>query len=184
MRSTSLLAALAVVTASALPARAAEVVAAAPPPLSFDVAADYLGSAGADGGALSLGLRLQPYRHLAVSLDLGYGLLAASPGVDDRWWLIPSVAWVVPLGRLSLDLGAGVGVGTVSGYGSWSAYVAGPFDPVWHTTAPAARLHALLELPLTRRVALFARAEVAALLPDVAGTLWGGTWLGVQVGLL
>jgi hypothetical protein len=152
--------------------------------LGIELGADVLQGQTDTGGALALGLRWMPLHGLAANLDLGYGILEAAPGVDDRWWAIPGVAWVAPIGALTLDLGGGFGVGTVSGYDSWNAYVARPFDPVWHTTAPAASLHVQVDMPLGRRVGVFARTEIAALLPDVEGTVWGGLWLGVRVGVL
>lgn len=154
------------------------------PLLSLAAGADLLGASGAEGGAVALSLRYQPVRHFAANLDLGYGLLAAGPGLDDRWWLMPGAAAVFDLGPSTLDLGGGAGVGTVSGYASWPAYLAAPFGPIWHTSAPAVGLHVALAAPVTRGLALFARADIAALLPDVTGTLWGGLWLGLQFRLL
>jgi hypothetical protein len=153
---------------------------------AFFAGATYLESAGTSGGALSAGVRLSLGSHLAASADLGYGLLGAPVGIDDRWWLIPSIAWVVPLGGASLDLGAGLGVGTVSGYASWSDYLAAPFTPVWHTTSPATRLHLGVAVPFTRKVDLFARMEAASLLASGTAAkddVWGGFWVGFQTWL-
>ena len=152
------------------------------------VGADYLAASGANGAALSAGLRAGVSKYFAASLDLGYGLLGASPGIEDRWWLIPSVALVVPAGRVSFDFGAGVGVGTVSGYSSWSDYVARPFGPDWHFTVPAVRVHAIVALPLSPELALFARVEGASLLGVSeyynADAFWFGLSLGLAVRLL
>src|SRR5688572_16336754 len=69
----------------------------------------YLGSRDAHGAAFSTGLRYSPCRALALSLDVGYGSLVASDGVQDRWWVIPSLALVLPAGRVRVDVGAGAG---------------------------------------------------------------------------
>lgn len=162
-------------------------------------AAGYLGSPGASGAELSSGLRFGFARHLAVSLDLGYGLLKTSPGIQDRWWVIPAVALVIPAGRLQFDLGLGLGVGASSGYTSWSAYAAAPFTPIWaYQLIPTLRVHAVASMELTHRVDVFARVDVASLLlggnslgsrvgtpnPGVQDTTWGTLSIGVQFRLL
>src|SRR5580700_4978257 len=58
--------------------------------LGLFVGLGNLGSPGAYGGAALAGLRWQPLRHFAASLDLGYGLMSTSPGVQDRWWVVPT----------------------------------------------------------------------------------------------
>ena len=155
--------------------------------LGLFVGADYLTSLNANGGALSAGLRLGVFRHFAASLDIGYGLLTAFHSIDDRWWAIPSVAFVLPVGPGTLDLGGGVGFGTVSGYVSSSEYFARPFTPTWHITAAAVRAHAVFAFPITSRFDLFGRAEVATLLSGTppAGTdaFWVGLSFGFQVRL-
>jgi hypothetical protein len=148
-----------------------------------------LGSPGAVGGAFLTGLRLGVGRHFAASLDLGYGLLTAAPTIQDRWWVIPSAALVIPAGSLRLDLGSGAGVGTSSGYVSWSDYDARPFTPVWHYTVPAVRAHATLAMQAARDLEVFARVDVASLLSvgSPAGamdTTWVALWLGVEPRLL
>jgi hypothetical protein len=153
--------------------------------LGLLAAAGYLGSPGAEGGAFLTGLRLGVDRHFAASLDLGYGLLRAPPSTQDRWWVIPAASLVIPAGKVRFDLGAGAGVGTSSGYVSWSDYAAKPFTPVWHYTVPAARAHLLAAIDLTPGLEVFARADVASLLavPSQAGatdTTWFALWLGVQ----
>jgi hypothetical protein len=118
--------------------------------------------------------------------------MSTSPGVQDRWWVIPAAALVIPAGRLRFDLGAGVGVGTSSGYGSWSDYVAGPFSPVWHYTVPVFREHVTAATDLTRNLDGFVRVDVASLLligssgPYGGGmdTTWVALWLGVDFRLL
>jgi len=147
-----------------------------PQRLGLSVGLGYLGSAGMNGGALSLGLRYAPIRLVALSFDLGYGVLAAPPGVQDRWWLMPAVALVLPLGPVRLDVGAGLGLGASSGYRSWAAYVAGPFDPVWaFQLVPAARGHVSAALPLSRCCDGFARAELG-------GLILSGSSIGSRVG--
>ncbi len=148
-----------------------------------------LGSPGTVGGAFLTGLRLGVGKHFAASLDLGYGLLTAPPTVQDRWWVIPSAALVIPAGSLRFDLGAGAGVGTSSGYVSWSDYDARPFTPVWHYTVPAVRAHATVATQVARDLEVFARVDVASLLSvdSPAGamdTTWVALWLGVEPRLL
>jgi hypothetical protein len=159
----------------------------APARLDLYTGATYLQSAAAAGAAAAVGLRWLPIAHLAVSADLGYGLQGGPDAYEDRWWAIPSLALVIPLGTASLDLGAGVGVGTVSGYASWPQYFASPFGPVWHVTTAAARGHATFALPISRSLALFARVEVASLLVSPSNgddIVWGGLWIGVQIPLI
>jgi hypothetical protein len=156
-------------------------------PLGVWVGGDFLLDANAGGASLVAGLRYQPFAHFSVSFDVGYGLLAGPPGVEDRWWAIPSVAFVNRLGPTTFDCGAGFGVGTVSAYSSLSSYVAQPFDPTSHTTAPALRLHAMVIVPRTPGLDLFARLEVATLLASGSSwsdALWAGVSLGVQFHLL
>jgi hypothetical protein len=158
-----------------------------------------LGSPGGGGAVFTLGLRYAPWRHAALALDLGYGVLAAGPTVQDRWWILPTVAAVVPVGPLRLELGAGLGLGAASGYLSAGAYADAPFTPVWaFQLVPAARAHATLWAPLGRRADLFFRIEAGGLLldgnaigsragnpnPTFADVTWGGLTVGVALRLL
>ena len=157
--------------------------------LGLFAGAGYLGSPGAEGGAFLAGLRLGVDRHFAASLDLGYGLLSAAPTTQDRWWLIPAASLVIPVGKVRFDVGAGAGVGTSSGYVSWSDYAARPFTPVWHYTVPAVRGHVTAAMELTPSLEVFARADVASLLTvasqaQATDTTWFALWLGVQPRLL
>ena len=145
----------------------------------------YLASPGTSGGAFWMGGRLGLGAHFAAGFDVGYGLLNAYPAVQDRWWVMPSAALVIPTGRLRWDIGGGFGVGTSSGYDSWSAYRAAPFGPVWHYTVPAARVHITAAFDLTHSWNVFARADAGTVFIGSAhdgaiDTTWGGLWLGVE----
>jgi hypothetical protein len=151
--------------------------------------AGLLGSPGTAGGAFCMGLRLGLPPHVAASFDLGYGLTTAPPTIQDRWWVMPSVALALPAGPVRVDLGVGFGVGTSSGYVTWPAYAAKPFDPIWHFTVPAARAHAIVFWPLSPRVELFARLDVASLFirgpqPGLGDSTWAALLLGFQSRLL
>jgi hypothetical protein len=188
---------LLIATAAARSARAADrppdVDAPAPPTrpwnLGLFTGLGYLGSPGADGGAFLGGLRLGLGRHFAASFDVGYGLESAPSTMQDRWWAIPAAALVIPVGAVRVDLGAGAGVGTSSGYVSWSDYAARPFTPIWHYTVPAVRAHVGAAMTLTPGLDVFARADLATLLSvgSPAGTMdttWFALWVGVQPRLL
>jgi hypothetical protein len=163
-----------------------------PEKLGLFEGAGYLGSPGAHGATFAAGLRLALAEHIAASFDLGYGLLGAYAGMRDRWWVIPSLAFVTTAGRVRFDLGAGAGVGTSSGYGSWSDYAAAPFLPGWHYTVPAVRAHGIAAIQLSRDLDVFARADVASLLltgparptTGAMDTTWVALWLGFQHRLL
>jgi hypothetical protein len=161
----------------------------APRNLAFLIGAGSINSPGASGGALWMGLRLALGCHLAGSMDLGYGLLGTAPSAQDRWWLIPALAVVIPAGPLRVDLGLGAGVGTSSGYPSWSDYLHAPFAPTWHDTVPIVRAHASVAKEISPNLDLFARAEVASLLfasshDGTLDTLWLSLWVGLQIGIL
>jgi hypothetical protein len=161
----------------------------APHSLGVFAAAGALGSPGATGGAFLAGLRLGVGSHFTASLDLGYGLLTAPPTVQDRWWVIPSAALVLHAGSVRFDLGAGAGVGTSSGYVSWSDYDARPFTPIWHYTVPAVRGHAAAAIEIARGLDVFARADVASLLSagsqgGAMDTTWFALWIGLEPRLL
>jgi hypothetical protein len=172
---------------------------AAEPRLSVFADSGVLASPGGAGAALSAGLRYSPWRYVSFGFDLGYGLLDTKVSEQDRWWLVPTVAGVLPLGRVRLELGAGLGLGTASGYPSWSAFRAAPFAPAWaFQLAPLARGHAQVSLAISERVEVFGRLEVGGLLlegnrigfrdnnprPSLAETTWGQLALGAQFGVL
>jgi hypothetical protein len=165
----------------------------------------YLGSPGASGAATDLGVRWVLNRHVALSADYGYGMVGAagtvqdpSHNVEDRWWIMPAVAWIIPTRRVGFDLGAGLGLATASGYPSWASFRASPFGPTWaFQLAPAARLHAMASLPIGPGLELFARVDAGSLLlggnsvgirsgnptPGAMDTTWLGLSMGARYGL-
>jgi hypothetical protein len=135
------------------------------PRWSVFVGTGLLASSVGPGAAIEGGVRLSAARHLAISLDVGYGILG-SGAAQDRWWLMPSVAFTGTLGPLRVDLGAGVGLGICSGYSAWSKYWSAPFSPDWaDQLGPTARVHAGVALPLTAKVQLYGRLEATTLVP-------------------
>lgn len=157
--------------------------------LSLFTSAGYLGSSGASGAALGTGVRYAIGRHFALGLDLGYGLMATQTGMEDRWWFMPSMAVVMPARiaglRSTFDLGAGLGLGTASGYGSWSEYSAHPFTATWEfQLEPTVRAHAIASVAVTPTLDVFARAEAAALvLPHgSSASVTDSTWVMLSVG--
>jgi hypothetical protein len=164
--------------------------------LTVFTSAGYLSTSGGNGGALATGVRLALGDHFALGLDLGYGLLALQQGtMQDRWWIIPSMAVVLPahIGKvpLSFDIGAGLGLGTSSGYASWSTYSARPFSADWaFQLEPAVRAHAIAAVSVSRNVDLFLRADAAALIlpqgsaPTDADGMWMMFALGSRFRLL
>jgi hypothetical protein len=162
-------------------------------------ATSYLASGAGNGVAISTGLRLALGTHAALGADLGYGVLSAPSATQDRWWIIPTVAWVIPVERGRLDVGAGLGVGASSGYASFADYTGGPFSPAWaFQLVPAVRAHVMGATPLGRDVDLFVRVEAASLLlsgtgigfrhgnanPGFADTTWFDLGAGVQFRLM
>jgi hypothetical protein len=146
----------------------------------------YLASPGTNGSAFGVGLRAALGRHFAVSFDVGYGVLGAQSAVQDRWWLVPSIALVVPT-RVAqrpvvFDLGAGVGLGASSGYLSWSDYVAAPFTPVWaFQLFPTVRAHAIVAVAINRDLEVLVRADAASVLGTDRGAM-DTTWLMLSLG--
>ncbi|HVY46786.1 MAG TPA: hypothetical protein VHB21_12955 [Minicystis sp.] len=165
----------------------------APPPrvrratVSVFASTGYLASPGANGGALDLGLRALVARHVALSADAGYGVLsvASAAAVQDRWWLVPAVGYVVPAGRARFELGGGVGLGASSGYASWTAYGKAPFTPVWaYQLMPTARLHGVASWSVAPRLDVFARVDAARLLRSGSDARWTDTsWALLSVGV-
>jgi hypothetical protein len=149
---------------------------------AWTLGAVEVASAGQNGGALAVGLVYRPIRFVQASVEFGYGLLDGARGPEDRWWVMPALAVVIPAGRMSFDLGGGVGSGTVSGYQTWPSYFAHPFEPCWHITEPAVRGHLGFSVPLTRLIDLWARADVGNIVATApaSDTAWHGLTIGVQ----
>jgi hypothetical protein len=179
--------------------------AAASPPPDPDAVADvrdgtklgmfaslgYLASPGGGGGgsAFMTGLRLAVGRHLALGLDLGWGLLATPAAIEDRWWVVPTMALVLPANiggrRATFDLGAGFGVGTSSGYSSFSEFAGKPFAPDWaFQVFPAGRMHTVASVAVARGLDVFVRADAGSLIlpPSSGRTIADSTWLLFSVG--
>jgi hypothetical protein len=137
----------------------------------------YLGVHDVNGAAFLVGSRLAVSRHVAFAFDFGWGAqkVVDSAAVQDRWWLMPSAAFVIPVGVARIDLGVGLGVATTSGYDSSSTFFAAPFAPKWaFQLNPAGRLQAAVMVPVTDRVDLYARTET--------GTLFGNGTVGIHEG--
>jgi hypothetical protein len=150
--------------------------------LAWTLGAAEIGSAGENGAAFTVGILFRPIRFLQTSVEFGYGLLDGARGPEDRWWVMPTLALVIPAGRMSFDLGGGVGSGTVSGYQTWPSYFAHPFDPCWHITEPAVRGHLGFSVPLTGSIDLWGRADVGTIVAPApaSDTQWHGLTIGVQ----
>jgi hypothetical protein len=169
-----------------------------PQRLGVSAATSYLASGAGNGIAISSGLRLGLGTHAAVGADLGYGVLAGSAGTQDRWWIMSTIAWVVPTNYARLDLGVGLGLGAASGYPSFGDYTRAPFSPVWaFQLVPAVRAHLMWATPLGPDFDVFARIDVAGLLfagqigfhhgdpnPATGDTTWLDVGAGVQFRLL
>lgn len=170
-----------------------------PQKLGVFLGVGYLGSVGASGSAANAGVRLSMGGHVALGFDLGWGLTAAANIVHDRWWLMPTVAFTIPVGRVRFDLGAGVGLGTSSGYSDVEEFAAAPFMPDWaFQLVPAVRGHALASMQLNSKFDVFARLDVGSLLlegntigfrdnnprPGVLDTFWLNLSVGVSFRLL
>ncbi len=131
------------------------------------VAVGYLSSFDGAGTALSGGVSFDLGRYVAAGFDLGYGVLGDSTDVQDRWWLMPTLALVLPLSHARLELGAGFGFGAASGYRDMGAFVQAPFDPEWaYQLVPMVRGHLGATIELSADVDGWARVEVASLTLD------------------
>lgn len=164
--------------------------------LGLFAGAGYLKSTDGHGAVLTTGVRLDVARHFAVGFDLGYGVFQTPRDFQDRWWLMPSIAFVQPVGRATLDLGGGIGLAASSGYDDGQDFLAAPFDPSWALQLiPAGRLHARIGYAFSPAVEIFTRLEVGALLleghelgfrsrnptPTLGQRVWGSLSLGVQL---
>lgn len=163
-----------------------------PARLSLFTSAGWLTTSGGNGGALATGVRYAIGRHFALGFNLGYGIMATdSPTakMEDRWWFIPSMAVVLParVGKypLAFDIGAGLGLGTSSGYTTASDYTAHPLSADWEfQLEPAVRAHAIAAIRVSRTLEIFTRFEAAALvLPHGSSpTATDSTWMMLSVG--
>jgi hypothetical protein len=137
----------------------------APQKLGVLVAASYLGNGVAGGVALSSGVRFAMGEHVALSAQLGYGVLSGPATTQDRWWMLPTIAWVLPADPVRVDVGVGLGLGASSGYDSFAGYLRAPFSPTWSfQLVPAALAHIMTMTSLGRRVDVFIRVEAVTLL--------------------
>ena len=164
-----------------------------PTKLSLFTSAGFLTTSGGNGGALATGVRYAVGSHFALGFDLGYGLMStegsAHGAMQDRWWLVPSMAVVLPtrVGKfpLTFDIGAGLGLGTASGYASWNEYTSHPFSADWEfQLEPAVRAHAIAAIAVSPSLEIFTRAEAAALvLPHGSSdSVTDSTWLMFSIG--
>jgi len=158
--------------------------------------AGYMTSGGGHGAALSSGVRLGIGRYFALGFDFGYGLMATPQGsafrgttMEDRWWLMPSMAFVIPARvgshRLAFDLGVGLGVGTTSGYSSGARYADQPLSADWeYQLIPTFRLHAIAAMEVGKNLEVFARADAASLIMEHGTGLavTDHTWLLLSLG--
>jgi hypothetical protein len=167
----------------------------APMKLSVFTGAGYLGTSGGSGVVVTTGARYMIGEHFAVGVDLGYGLMAVQDAMQDRWWIIPSMAVVFParVGKLplSFDVGAGFGWGTSSGYQSWSTYAARPFSADWaFQLEPTVRAHAIAAVAVSHSVDVFVRADAAAMIlpqnssPSDADGMWMMLAMGTRFRML
>lgn len=160
--------------------------------LGLFVSTGFLSSPAGQGAAVSGGVRLGLGKHFAAGFDVGYGVMSTTPSLQDRWWLMPSVALVIPAGRLRLDLGLGAGFAESSGFDSVARLTAD--KPTWsYQLIPTVRAHALVATQLTQRLDLFARIDAAALLfegntiglreGEPRKGLTDSTWLNLSIGI-
>lgn len=168
----------------------------APPKLGVFVAGGYLGSSAGHGGALSTGVGARLGEHFTVGFDVGYGLLNQQPGLQDRWWLMPTLAGGLRIGLVRFDAGVGAGAGTASAF--TSATMLSKDKPSWaFQLMPAVRGHFRASTPLTERLDLFARVDGGLLVmsgpfgmregghtPSLSDSTWANFWFGMQVHLL
>ncbi len=135
-----------------------------------------LGSPGEIGLAFALGTRLALGRYSAVRFDIGYGVTGGSRSLEDRWWLVPSFVAVIPIEHIRVEVGAGVGVATSSGYTDFDAFVRDPFEDDWaYQLVPAVRGHLGLWLELEEGIDAYVQI-------DAGGLLTAGNDIGLRVG--
>jgi hypothetical protein len=182
---------LALLCAAAVGSAGLEARAASSPELGLFIGSGVLASPAGVGAPLEAGVRLELARHFAVSFDLGYSLMSAQPHLQDRWWLMPAAALVLPLGSVRLDIGAGLGMGTSSAFGSWDAF-SGDHTSWKLEYCAAVRAHASASVGVGGPVEVYLRTEASGLLTGRGlgcadatrpGTLADATWASLGVGL-
>ncbi len=132
------------------------------------VGGGYLTTPGGQGAAVVGGMRYSIGRHFAVSLAASYGSLNS---IQDRWWVMPTIAWVIPAGAFRFDFGAGVGSSTATAFASWSDYSRD--QPMWVNEAvPSFRLNAIVAAPISPGFELFARADATMQLLEQTSLGW------------
>jgi hypothetical protein len=135
-----------------------------------------LAAPGEIGLAFVLGTRLALGRYTALRFDIGYGVMGGERSLEDRWWLVPSFAAVIPLGATRLELGLGVGFATSSGYSSFEAFAREPFEDDWaYQLVPAVRGHAALWLEVSPAVDAYVQL-------DAGGLVTAGNEIGLRAG--
>lgn len=167
--------------------------------LGVFVGGGYLKSTEGHGAALDAGIRLDLARNFSAGFDLGYGVFGTKRDTQDRWWLMPNIALVVPSGFATLDVGFGVGLAAASGYDDVNDFLLAPFDPSWALQLiPAGRVHVRLGVPVTPGFEIFTRLDAGGLLvegndlgfrsrnptPTFEQRVWVNLWLGVQLNYL
>ncbi len=124
-------------------------------------------SSGLAGAFLMSGVRWRIGPYFALSFDIGYGILGSSEQVEDRWWLMPSLALVVPAGDLYFDLGAGLGFGETSGFRTAQDFLDRPFTPDWSfQLVPEIRGHLIAAYRVNPSMDAFVRFDVAGVVLD------------------
>lgn len=160
--------------------------AAAPPHVGLFLAGGPFGSPGGGGGALGAGVRIGLGERFVLGFDVGYGLIAQRPAIQDRWWLMPSAASSFPAGPVQLDLGLGVGFGTASAFTSLTGL--SKDQPIWaNQMLPAVRGHVRVARALSTGVDLFGRLDFGSQLltadEGFDATSWSGLFVGVELRL-
>jgi hypothetical protein len=166
--------------------------AAKPQRLGLFAGLGFLEDGGRSGAAFLAGLRYSLSTHVALGFDLGWGAMVGRANAQDRWWLIPSIAVVVPTRHVRFDLGGGVGLGDAAGYPGWSSFAAAPFEPaVAYQLFPVVRAHAVAAVALSRGLDAFLRLDVGTVVLDDAVGIRTGvyepglvttSWIDLSIG--
>jgi|GEM_PF-2389264 len=132
----------------------------------FEIAGGLAALGGTDTGgvALTLGGRLLLGSFSVLRLDVGYGLVGNDHEVQDRWWILPGYALLIPIDTMRLEIGASLGFATSSGYPDLAAFGDAPFNPRWALQlVGAARGHVALWFDLDESNAAFIELAVGTL---------------------